>query len=408
MGAALLPAMPTGVALMMTSKVVLARASFLMVLDPDWRASFWAGSGVRVGMKNSAAVSRTPKDAARTGLAGELLGGLGCAVEDEDFCALVADAKDRGACGTAGSQDEDLGAAEGEALFERTDDACHVGVEAVQLAVQQPNRVDCANLGRERVGLFEVREDFLLERHGDGDALDGNLVDEFEQVGEPGGLQCKVDGVDGLATEGRVHHDGRERRADGVAGDAVNLGGGVDVVDAVGFEQGTGGDLAGAGLFSGSGGGEGKGAACADAEHAGDDARFAHADTDDVGVVVHALEEADEGDVVEQGLCGGDDLDEVWCEALDAREDVVEVLGGGEVVMTDDEADAGVAEVLQVGLLERLGGLEFEVYKVEAGDGCLGEDFEFGGEVARELAAIRRAPTGGDGSCGGVVSEEVL
>jgi hypothetical protein len=76
-------------------------------------------------------------------------------------------------------------------------------------------------------------------------------VDELEQVGEARGLQREVDGVDGLAAEGGVHHDGRERGADGIAGDAVDLGGGVDVIDAVGFDEGAGGDLAGAGLFAG-------------------------------------------------------------------------------------------------------------------------------------------------------------
>ena len=222
------------------------------------------------------------------------------------------------------------------------------------------------------------------------------------------GLQREVDGVDGLAAEGRVHHDGRERGADGIAGDAVDLGGGVDLVDAVGLDEGAGGDLAGAGFFAGSGGGEGEGGAGADAEDAGDDAGVAHADADDVGVVVHALEEADEGDVVDQGLGGGDDLDEVGIEGRDAGVDAVEVLGGGEVVVADDEGDAGVAELLQAGLLEGFGGLELEVGEVEAGGGGLGEDFDLGGDGAGELAAVGGAAAGGDGGGGGVVGEELL
>ena len=59
--------------------------------------------------------------------------------------------------------------------------------------------------------MLEVRHDLLLERHGDGEALDGDFVDELEQVGELSGLEREVDGVDGLAAEGGVHHDGRER-----------------------------------------------------------------------------------------------------------------------------------------------------------------------------------------------------
>ena len=123
-------------------------------------------------------------DGLGAGLAGEFLGGFGGAVEDEDFGAAVADAEDGGACGSAGSEDEDLGAAQGQALLQRDDDAGDVGIEAVELAVEQADGVDRADLGGERVSLLEVGEDFLLERHGDGDALDGNLVDELEQVGE--------------------------------------------------------------------------------------------------------------------------------------------------------------------------------------------------------------------------------
>ncbi len=39
----------------------------------------------------------------------------------------------------------------------------------------------------------------------------------------------------------------------------------------------------------------------------------------------------------------------------------VEILGGGEVVMADDEGDAGLAELLELAFLQGLGGLELEV-----------------------------------------------
>ena len=67
-----------------------------------------------------------------------------------------------------------------------------------------------------------------------------------------------------------------------------------------------------------------------------------------------------------------------------------------------------LAEVLDVGFLEVLGGLEFEVGDLEAGGGGLGEDFELGGEVAGELAAVGCASTGGDRGDGGIVAEELL
>ena len=89
------------------------------------------------------------------------------------------------------------------------------------------------------------------------------------------------------------------------------------------------------------GGGEGEGRAGADAEDARDDTGIAHADADDVGVVVHLLEEAHESDVVGEGLGGGDDLDEVGREGHDAVVDALEILGRVEVVIADDESDAG-------------------------------------------------------------------
>ena len=58
-------------------------------------------------------------DGLGAGLAGEFVRGLGRAVEDEDVGALVAQAEDGGAAGSACSEDEGFGSAEGHALFER-------------------------------------------------------------------------------------------------------------------------------------------------------------------------------------------------------------------------------------------------------------------------------------------------
>ena len=125
-------------------------------------------------------------------------------------------------------------------------------------------------------------------------------------------------------------------------------------------------------------------------------------------MVVHPLEEADEGDVIDQGLGGGDNLYEVGIERRDLGVDAVEVLGGGEIVVADDEGDPSVAQLLQVRFFESLSGFELEVGEMEPGDGGLGQDFNFGGDRAVELAAECGATTGGDGGCGGVVLEELL
>ena len=110
----------------------------------------------------------------------------------------------------------------------------------------------------------------------------------------------------------------------------------------------------------------------------------------------------------DERLGGGDDLDEVGLEGHDALVDAFEIFGGGEVVVADDESDAGVAELLELALLHGCGGLEFNVDDVEAGGCGLGENFDLGGDVAGELAAVGGAATGGDAGGGGVVSEEML
>ena len=233
-------------------------------------------------------------------------------------------------------------------------------------------------------------------------------MDQFQQVAQPAGLQRQVDRVDRLPAEGGIHHDGRERVADGIAGDPVDLGGCVDVVDAVGLDQGAGGDLAGPGLLSGRGGREGEGAARPQAQHARDDARVPHADADDVRVIVHALQEADQGHIVHQRLGGGNDLDEVRIEGDDPGVDAVQVLGGVEVVVADDQRCAGVPQFLHAGFLQRLRGLQFQVHQQKAGLRGLDQDLLFSDDAAGKLAAIGGAAAGRDGGRRHVVGEELL
>ena len=91
--------------------------------------------------------------------------------------------EDGGAGGTTCADDEHLCSLEGEAAFERLDDAGDVSVEAVELAVLgAEDGVDRADLGGERVGALEQRHDILLERHGNAHALDGDFPGELEEV----------------------------------------------------------------------------------------------------------------------------------------------------------------------------------------------------------------------------------
>lgn len=136
---------------------------------------------------------------------------------------------------------------------------------------------------------------------------------------------------------------GESELVNGIAGDTVDFGGSVHLVDSIGLDQSSRGDLARAGLFSLGGGGKREGGASTQSKHAGDDSGVAHADADDVGTLIHALHKAHKGDVVGECLGGRDDLDEVRLEGRDALVDLVEILGCREIVMADDQRDPGVS-----------------------------------------------------------------
>ena len=79
-----------------------------------------------------------------------------------------------------------------------------------------------------------------------------------------------------------------------------------------------------------------------------------------------------------------------------------------EVVIADDERDPGVTKRLQLCLFQMLGGLEFEVSDLEAGFSGLGENLDFGGDVAGKLAVVGSTAAGGNGSDGSIVRQELL
>ena len=174
------------------------------------------------------------------------------AVQDVDFRSAFFQAKHCGAGRASGAEHEDFRVLQSaEAALERANHSRRVGVEAVELAVLgADDGVAGADLGGVRVGVVEIRKDGFLVRHGDAEAVDGNLAHAVEQVFESLGMEREVDGVDVLAAEGRIHDRGRERVGDRVSGNAVDAGGGVDGVDAVDAAQLLRGGLAGGGFFS--------------------------------------------------------------------------------------------------------------------------------------------------------------
>src|SRR5579883_1166398 len=140
-------AMPTGVALMITSKASFLRSARLMVRARAWRASFRAGAALRFRMKTS-----LPRSFQR------------------------------------------------DTLLERTYDARRVRIEAVKLAVLRPHHgVAGADLGGVRIGIVEVFEDGFLVRHGDAKAVDRNVAHARQQVLQGLGVKGEVDRVDVLA-----------------------------------------------------------------------------------------------------------------------------------------------------------------------------------------------------------------
>jgi len=334
----------------------------------------------------------------RLGLAGEFFRGVGGAVPDENFGTFFDQAEDGCASCSACAEDEDLCSSQWQTTLERTDDGSYIGIEAVEFAIlRADDGIAGADFFRERIGFCEVLDDLGFEGHGDGEALQRDFAGEREQVVEARGLERQEDAVDRLAAEGDVVHERRERVADGIAGDSIDLGGGIDVVDAPGFAQGAGFNLAGAGFFSGMRGGEGEDGTGAEAEDAADDSLLAHGDADEVGFVAAAVEEAHHGDVVGQGFRRRDDFDELGLERQDAVEDGVEVFGAIEIVIADDERGAEGAEFFELRGLGVLGGLQLDVNKMTTGLCGFLEDLELGGDGAFEFSAGGGATTSGDG-----------
>ncbi len=331
------------------------------------------------------------------------------AVDDVDLRALLDEAEDGGTGCAARTEDGDARAAQAEALLQRADYTGDVGVEAVELAVcAGAEGVAGADAGGEGVHIGQMRQDLLLERHGDSDAGQGQLTDDGEQVVEGLGLEGQQDGVDDLAAEGCVVHERRERVSDGVTGDAEDACGLIDLIDAVDLAQGAGVDLAGRGFRFLRKRREGEGASCAGPEDAAQDAFFPHGDADDVGGERAVLDEAQDGEVVRERASGGDDFDEVGLEGFNAVGCLLQAAGAGEVVVADEQRGAGVAQVGDLRGLGGLGGLDFEIDDLAASLGSLGEDLKLSDERAGEASAVGFAPAGGDGDDLAVRCEKFL
>ena len=208
------------------------------------------------------------------------------AIQNGDVGAFLDKSEDCGAGGTAGAKDQDFGTSQLEAAFQRSNNPADIGIEAEEPAIlSADDRIAGTDLLGDGIGLSQEGHDLLLERHGHGQTLDWRLMHQFEQVRELAGIEREEDAVDRLPTKGAVQHGRGERMTDGITGDAVNLGGCVDMLDPVCLKESTSRHLAGGCLLAFGGGGEGEHTAGAHPDDAADKTLFPHADANDIGTV---------------------------------------------------------------------------------------------------------------------------
>ena len=107
--------------------------------------------------------------------------------------------------------------------------------------------------------------------------MNRNVADAGEQVFQRFRVQGEINSVDVFAAESGVHDGRRERLRDRISGNAIDFGGGINLIDAVGALQFLRGDLPGSSFFVGGERAKREDAAGTGPEDAADDALLAHA-----------------------------------------------------------------------------------------------------------------------------------
>jgi len=147
----------------------------LTVFEREWMgmAGHAAGGAVDEGVEFDGR-DLIPGDGLDAGFGGQGFGFRGVAAPEMDFRALVGKGIDGRAGCAARAEDEDARAFEGEALFERADDAGGVGVETLEFPVlAEEDGVASPDAGGEGVDVGEVGQDLDLEGHGDAETAEG-------------------------------------------------------------------------------------------------------------------------------------------------------------------------------------------------------------------------------------------
>src|ERR1700691_966720 len=223
-------------------------------------------------------------DAVRLPLPRQLLSLGGSAIQYPDFSPTLFEAAHCSPRSAPGTEHQNFRPIDGESLFDRTNNAGDVGIEAIKLAIlSADDGIARADFSSVRVGVIEMGQNRLLVGHRYTQAVQRNLAHAVQQILERFGVKRNIDAIHVFPTQRRVHDHGRERMFYGIAGDSINPSSGIDLLDAVDTTKIARTDLAGRGFETSIriDGAKRERAAGTHAKHAADNALLSHAQTDD-------------------------------------------------------------------------------------------------------------------------------
>src|ERR1700688_2895499 len=261
-----------------------------------------------------------------------------CAIHYPDFGAAFLKAKNGRPGRAASTQHQHFRILNRKPLLKRTNDSSNIGVETVELAIlPTDDGIARACLRRVRVGVIQMLQYGLLVGHGHAHAMERNLAYAAHEILERFGVQRKINAIHVLAAHCRVHDYGRERMFHGIAGNSVDTGGGIDLLDAINSAQIPPADLPGRGFKVGADRAKGEYAAGANTQHAADDALLPHAQPDERMLVAVRLQELHHRHIVGERGSGTDDFVEVRRNLEHLLQGVIEVAGGSKIMKRDEE-----------------------------------------------------------------------
>src|ERR1700730_6028920 len=155
-------------------------------------------------------------------------------IENPHFRSTFFETEHRGPSCASRSQNEDLCFVNRETLLEGTNYACDIRIETVKFTVLSAyNRIARTCLCCVRVGVIQIFDDRLLVGHGHADAGERNLTYALEQLLELLGVKWKINAVHVCPAHRGIHYYRGERMLHGIAGDPVNTGGRIYLLNTI-------------------------------------------------------------------------------------------------------------------------------------------------------------------------------